>query len=166
LAERCRLIVTTTSSRRWLLGASEVYPGTHVTAVGADGGGKQEIDPELFAKAAVRAVDSKKQCAQFGDSAYALRGGLIQLQDLVELGELIDRQKARSAEQLSDYGCRPDRRRDTGHPSRKISAGDATSHSLRVQVGNPASNPLIFRLVGEIIRCDLKAIACEDVCSL
>jgi ornithine cyclodeaminase len=93
LAEHCRLIVTTTSSRRWLLGASEVYPGTHITAVGADGGGKQELDPKLFPKAAVRAVDSRKQCAQFGDSAYALRDQLIQLDDLVELGELIDQKK-------------------------------------------------------------------------
>ncbi len=32
--------------------------GTHITALGADGAGKQELDPQLFAVAAVRAVDS------------------------------------------------------------------------------------------------------------
>jgi ornithine cyclodeaminase len=45
LATKARLIVTTTSSQRWLLSASHVQPGTHITAVGADGGGKQELEP-------------------------------------------------------------------------------------------------------------------------
>jgi len=93
LAGRCRLIVTTTASRQWLLGPSDVHRGTHITAVGADGGGKQELHPELFSRAAVRAVDSRKQCAQFGDSSYALQEGRIQIEDLVELGELIDGKK-------------------------------------------------------------------------
>ena len=46
------------------------------------------------------AVDSRKQCAQFGDSSYALRSGLIQIEDLVELGELIDGKKPTRASHL------------------------------------------------------------------
>jgi ornithine cyclodeaminase len=88
LAAECRLIVTTTPARQWLLGADEVRPGTHITAVGADGGGKQELDPRLFA-GAVCVVDSRKQCAEFGDSSYALQAGVIGLEDLVELGEVL-----------------------------------------------------------------------------
>lgn len=88
LAARCRLIVTTTPSHQWLLGAAEVQPGTHITAVGADGGGKQELEAELFTRAAIRAVDSRKQCAVFGDSSFALKKGLIQLNDLSEIGEI------------------------------------------------------------------------------
>jgi ornithine cyclodeaminase len=88
-AAGAQLIVTTTASRSWLLGAADVQPGTHITAVGADGGGKQELDPKLFALAAVRAVDSRSQCSKFGDSAFALEQGLIDLRDLVELGQLI-----------------------------------------------------------------------------
>ena len=72
LATKARLIVTTTASRQWLLGVEDVRPGTHITAVGADGGGKQELDPKLFTVAAVCAVDSKQQCSQFGDASYAL----------------------------------------------------------------------------------------------
>jgi ornithine cyclodeaminase len=93
LAARCQVVVSTTPSRQWLLSASEVGPGTHITAVGADGGGKQELAPDLFAKAAVIAVDSRKQCARFGDSSYALKERLIQLEDLTELGELLGRAK-------------------------------------------------------------------------
>jgi ornithine cyclodeaminase len=88
LALRSQLIVTTTPARHWLLGAGDVQPGTHITAVGADGGGKQELDPRLFARA-LCAVDSRKQCAQFGDSSYAIQEGLIALGDLIELGEIV-----------------------------------------------------------------------------
>jgi ornithine cyclodeaminase len=91
LARDCRVIVTTTCSHRWLLGTSDIQPGTHITAVGADGGGKQELEPELFRVAAVRAVDSRVQCVAYGDSSYAIRQHLISEGDLVELGEVIAR---------------------------------------------------------------------------
>jgi ornithine cyclodeaminase len=89
LAEKCRLIVTATCSHEWVIGMADVVAGTHITAVGADRGGKQELQPELFARARVRAVDSRSQCALFGDSSWALRKGFVQPGDLVELGELI-----------------------------------------------------------------------------
>jgi ornithine cyclodeaminase len=89
VAAGAQLIVTTTPSRGWLLGAADVRPGTHITAMGADGGGKQELEPALFALAQVRAVDSLSQCSKYGDSAFALEQGLIRLPDLVELGRVI-----------------------------------------------------------------------------
>jgi ornithine cyclodeaminase len=89
LAASAQLIVTTTASRSWLLGAADVKPGTHITAVGADGGGKQELEPQLFSLAKVRAVDSLSQCSTYGDSAFALQQGLIDMEDLVELGRVI-----------------------------------------------------------------------------
>jgi ornithine cyclodeaminase len=88
LAARCRLIVTTTASRELLLSADLVRPGTHVTAVGADSAGKQELDPRLFARAAIRAVDSLSQCSAFGDAAHALAAGLVRADALVELGSI------------------------------------------------------------------------------
>jgi len=88
LAAACNLIVTTTPSHRWLLGAADARPGTHITAVGSDAAGKQELDPQLFLKAKVRAVDSRKQCVQYGDSSYAIKQGLIVAADLVELGDI------------------------------------------------------------------------------
>jgi ornithine cyclodeaminase len=88
VAARSQLIVTATPARHWLLGADDIRPGTHITAVGADGGGKQELDPRLFPRA-VCIVDSRKQCAQFGDSAYAIQAGLITSEELIELGEII-----------------------------------------------------------------------------
>jgi ornithine cyclodeaminase len=89
LAREARLIVTATSSRQWLIGAADVRPGTHITAVGADGGGKLEVEPKLFALSVVCAVDSRSQCSQFGDSSFAIKQKWILPENLVELGELI-----------------------------------------------------------------------------
>lgn len=85
-----QLVVTTTASHDWLVGAADIAPGTHITALGADGAGKLELDPQLFAVAAVRAVDSRAQCSQYGDSAAALTQGLIRPENLVELGQVIE----------------------------------------------------------------------------
>ncbi|MEO9170779.1 MAG: ornithine cyclodeaminase family protein, partial [Candidatus Baltobacteraceae bacterium] len=48
VASRCNLIVTTTAATKPLLCANDVRPGTHVTAIGADMPGKQELDPAIF----------------------------------------------------------------------------------------------------------------------
>jgi ornithine cyclodeaminase len=89
LARRCNLIVTTTPAREALLMAADVQPGTHVTAVGADAPGKQELDAALFRKAAVRAVDSRSQCFDHGDAFHALKAAVVAEKDFVELGEVI-----------------------------------------------------------------------------
>ncbi len=89
LLSECNLVVTTTPSREPLIPADQVKPGTHITAVGADGAGKQEIDPALFAKARLCVVDSRSQCSQYGDTHLALERGFIRPENLVELGEII-----------------------------------------------------------------------------
>ena len=89
LARRCNLIITTTPARAALLHAADVQPGTHITAVGADAPGKQELDPALFQKAQVRAVDSRSQCFDHGDAFHALRAGVVDEKQFVELGEVV-----------------------------------------------------------------------------
>jgi ornithine cyclodeaminase len=95
LAAKARLIVTTTSSRQWLIGAGDVQPGTHITAVGADGGGKQELEPALFGLSAICAVDSRAQCSKYGDASFAIAGGWIRPENLVEVGEAIQDENLR-----------------------------------------------------------------------
>lgn len=89
LTEKCNLIVTTTASSHPLLFAHQIKPGTHITAVGADDIGKQELHEGLFLKADKIIVDSKTQSTVFGDSFYALKKGIINLDHLVELGEIL-----------------------------------------------------------------------------
>jgi len=71
VAERTRLIVTTTSSRQALLAAADVQAGAHICAVGADSTGKQELDPEILEQAALLLVDSRRQCEKLGELQHA-----------------------------------------------------------------------------------------------
>ena len=89
LASRCNLLVTTTPARSPLVWNDAVQPGTHITAVGADSPGKQELDAKLLARADVLAVDARAQCLEYGDSSHAVRTGLVPSEKLVELGEII-----------------------------------------------------------------------------
>jgi ornithine cyclodeaminase len=66
-----RLIVTATASRAPLLAAADVLPGTHISAVGADSAGKQELDPEILRRAAWILADSRRQCAVLGELQHA-----------------------------------------------------------------------------------------------
>lgn len=90
LCSQCDLIVTTTPSTRALIHPDWIRPGTHITAVGADAPGKQELDPALFGRAAICAVDSIAQCVDHGETAHAVAAGIVDATDLIELGALID----------------------------------------------------------------------------
>ena len=71
LAERCRLIVTCTAARAPLLFAVDIRPGTHISAVGSDGPGKQELDPAILSGASLLLVDSRQQCEKLGELQHA-----------------------------------------------------------------------------------------------
>ena len=63
--------------------------GDHVTAVGADAAGKQELALELVAGADRIVVDSVAQCAAYGEVSHALAAGLLERERLAELGRLL-----------------------------------------------------------------------------
>jgi ornithine cyclodeaminase len=71
IAHETRLIVTATASRQPLLFAGDVQPGTHISAVGADAPGKQELDPRILQRAAVLLADSRRQCESLGELQHA-----------------------------------------------------------------------------------------------
>jgi ornithine cyclodeaminase len=71
VANAATLIVTTTASRQPLLRAAEIRPGTHISAVGADTPGKQELDPEILRRASLLLVDSLAQCRKLGELQHA-----------------------------------------------------------------------------------------------
>jgi ornithine cyclodeaminase len=95
LSNGCNLIVTTTPSRKALLMSAHIRPGTHITAVGADADGKQEIDPLLFDKADIMVADSKDQCIDHGDCFYAVNDGIIDPSKIIELGQVIENKNLR-----------------------------------------------------------------------
>lgn len=71
------VIVTATSATAPLFAAGLVGPGTHVTAVGADAAGKQELDPSLLSQADIIATDDHHQCLEGGEFGNAVRAGTV-----------------------------------------------------------------------------------------
>jgi len=72
VARNCRLISTATASRSALLKAADIQPGTHISAVGSDSTGKQELDPGILRSAELVLVDSAAQCSKLGELQHAL----------------------------------------------------------------------------------------------
>ena len=85
----CNLVVTTTPSHQPLLHATDLRPGTHVTAVGSDTAEKQELDPEILQRAHVVVGDSIAQCRERGEIHKAMASGHLDADGLVELGDVI-----------------------------------------------------------------------------
>lgn len=71
IACHARLIVTCTASRAPLLFANDLGPGTHISAVGSDGPGKQELDPAILQDASLLLADSRRQCEKLGELQHA-----------------------------------------------------------------------------------------------
>ena len=89
------VVITATPSRQPLLDADWLRPGQHVTAVGSDSPGKQELDAACLGRADLLVVDRLTQCAAFGELRHALDAGVIRADRVhAELGEIVAGRKA------------------------------------------------------------------------
>jgi alanine dehydrogenase len=75
------IVCTLTPSRGPLFPAGAVRPGAHINAVGADGPGKQELDPAILKSARV-IVDEAYQAVHGGEVNVAIAGGLFNEADI------------------------------------------------------------------------------------
>ncbi len=91
--EACRpadILITATPSHEPMVRAGWLKPGVHVTAVGSDTPGKQELDAACLARADIVVVDRLSQCAKFGELSHALAAGLMREEDVRgQLGEVV-----------------------------------------------------------------------------
>lgn len=84
------LIITATPSRQPLLRGDWLRPGHHVTALGSDSPGKQELDPACLERADLVVVDRLTQCAAFGELRHAIDAGLLRADAVhAELGDVV-----------------------------------------------------------------------------
>jgi ornithine cyclodeaminase/alanine dehydrogenase-like protein (mu-crystallin family) len=70
--EGADVVITCTASTEPSVEADWLAPGTHVTAVGSDAPGKQELNPEILRRADLLVVDSIEQCRRLGELQHAL----------------------------------------------------------------------------------------------
>ncbi|MFN5999023.1 MAG: iminosuccinate reductase BhcD [Paracoccaceae bacterium] len=98
------VIVTITSSPAASLMAAHVAPGTHLSCMGTDTKGKQEVEPALVAAASVF-TDEVAQSISIGETQHAVGAGLLEATAIVPLGEvLIGRHPGRrSADEITLY---------------------------------------------------------------
>jgi ornithine cyclodeaminase len=85
----CNLIITATPSHTPLLRADQIRDGTHITAMGSDTLEKNELEPEILGKADLVVADSIEQCRVRGEIHHALAAGVVQDDDVIELGKVI-----------------------------------------------------------------------------
>jgi ornithine cyclodeaminase len=99
LGAEADVIISITSSFDPILKASQVSPGTHIACMGTDTKGKQEVEAELVAKAAVF-TDEVAQSISIGECQHAIAAGLIEVDAISELGAVINgTHPGRSSEQ-------------------------------------------------------------------
>jgi ornithine cyclodeaminase len=93
------LVITATPASSPLFRAEAVKTGTHITAIGADSLGKQELDPRIFVRAACIVVDDAAQCLHHGDFGFAVRAGLVRTEQCIALGSFLESQASRVRKQ-------------------------------------------------------------------
>lgn len=87
--EQADIIITATPSRAPMIKKEWVKPGTHISCVGADMEGKQEIDENLFVDTKVF-VDDVDQAINVGETEIPYKKGLIaENQIKAEIGSVI-----------------------------------------------------------------------------
>lgn len=90
LLAQSQLVVTTTPAREPIIKANWLHPGLHITAIGADQNGKNEIDPQALSACDLYVCDSVSQCEFSGELEAALAQGLWTKGTPPELGQIIN----------------------------------------------------------------------------
>lgn len=83
------VVVTTTPSQQPLVSAEWLHPGLHITAMGSDAEGKNEIDPNVIAQADRFVCDRRSQSMAIGELRAAIAAGAV-AEDMTcdEIGEI------------------------------------------------------------------------------
>ena len=86
--EGCDIVTTVTPARQILVEAGWVAPGTHISAMGSDTGGKQELDPELMRRATAFA-DQPSQSVRIGEFQHAAAAQLLTAESITPMGAVL-----------------------------------------------------------------------------
>lgn len=89
LVQRSQLVVTTTPARHPVLMADWLHPELHVTAMGSDQTGKNEIDPRALVACDLYVPDRLSQCEVSGELEAARAAGLAFATTPPELGDIV-----------------------------------------------------------------------------
>jgi len=89
LVRESQLVVTTTPAREPILEAAWLHPGLHITAMGSDQAGKNEIEPAVIGAATLFVCDRVSQSEKVGELRSARAAGYLSNVVPPELGDVI-----------------------------------------------------------------------------
>ena len=98
-AASAKMIVTCTAARDALLNQRDLQSGTHISAVGSDSPGKQELDPEILRHADLLLADSLAQCEKLGELQHAPD----QLSRAIEIGTFCQAPRQTAGSSVADF---------------------------------------------------------------
>jgi len=84
-----QLVITTTPAKEPVINSEWLHPELHITAMGSDQAGKNEIEPQALVKADLYVADRAPQAQSLGELRAALEAGLWGEDAPVELGDVI-----------------------------------------------------------------------------
>ncbi len=83
------IIITVTRATKPMIMKDWLKPGTHLSCIGSDMEGKEEIDPNIFKDARVY-TDDKAQCVRVGEIEIPIKSGVMKESDIAgEIGDLL-----------------------------------------------------------------------------
>ncbi len=101
-----QVVVTTTQSREPLIRAEWLHPKLHITAIGSDLEGKQELDTAVLGKADRLVCDRKSQCFSMGELQHGLAAGILSMKsEIDELGSITSGQASGRASENEVTVC-------------------------------------------------------------
>ncbi|WP_422031740.1 cyclodeaminase [Roseovarius sp.] len=130
LVAESQLVVTTTPAREPVLKAEWLHPGLHVTAMGSDQDGKNEIEAAALVKADLYVADRGSQTEKVGELRSAIAAGLWTGGAPVELGDVITKKAGgrKAAGDITIADLTGTGAQDTAiasHVAAKLAGGDA-----------------------------------------
>lgn len=89
LAAGADIVTTITNATSAVLLADWVKPGAHISAMGVDRVGKQELEPELLGRASLFA-DDPQQSQAIGECQHAVRLGIVPPSAITAIGNVLN----------------------------------------------------------------------------
>lgn len=84
-----QLVITTTPARTPIFDANWLHPNLHITAMGSDQAGKNEIDPQALNQCDLYVADRLSQCETLGELRSAIAANQFPAFAIPELGDII-----------------------------------------------------------------------------
>lgn len=88
LVAQSQLVITTTPASEPLIMADWLHPGLHITAMGSDQAGKNELEPRVIDGADLYVADRVSQCELLGELRSARLAGFLTDTTPPELGDI------------------------------------------------------------------------------